>query len=423
MMAEPETLLPENATSLMRALEGAAAGRYTLTDGESVRRVWSAEKCPGHLLHYLAYALSVDIWDDDWPELKKRSVIASSIRDHRLKGTLAGTRRYLEIAGADLIQTVTPPQEFFATPEMTKVEWDAHLERHPKVRIPLATTSGEWAPPEGIFADEAFSGEDSVSIDDGRMLRGRRAYLVTDGEAQPLQYEVLTPEVEVRAGVEQHRVTTPGRAVALSFADEFFPGTSFADAWDVPPRRYTYAVDRSYLHETSTLALTAVPVGFLPRDTRHVRESEAGDGSLHHFADQDFAGQGCAGPNDGGDLLADVIRLFDPAVAAPTVAGMSFADHARVDMPHHHAEMLINWRRAYRDNSAFLSDTSFAGEDPAAPNDTRRRGFLLDAVAASKRGSDRIGVTFKTTRMRMLGDGIALDRPTRLDDTSLPNTL
>jgi hypothetical protein len=73
--------------------------------------------------------------------------------------------------------------------------------------------------------------------------------------------------------------------------------------------------------------------------------------------------------------------------------------------------------------AAIVSDQSFAGEDPATINDTRRRNDLLTAVSIAKRLSDRVLVTFQTTRPRTMSDGIPLNRPTRLDEASLPLTL
>lgn len=416
-MGEFLTILPSNATPLERAIEQTSGERWANVDVDIIRRARRAWECPPHLLNFLAYELSVDIWDKDWPDLKKRSVVASALLDHRLKGTLAGTLRYLEIADAELVQVVTPPQDFFASPDLSKEDYDSYIALHPKVRVPLAVTVGEWTPPDGHFADHCFVDEDAVAINDGWVLRGRRAYLVmADGREEPLQYANLTTEESIREGVEIHQVITPGVGVAYSFVDEFVADDSFADAWDVPPQFYTYETRRDYLHSSSSLGLTTVPVGFIPRDTRYVRESATGDGSLYQFADYDYAGNAYAGRNDGGDLLADVIRLLDPTISVPQTAGMSFAGHSRVGMAHHTAEMLIDWRETYVDHTAFVCDASFAGEDPATPNDTSRRDFLLGAVAASQRFADRIGVSFETVRPRTLTDGIPLDGQTRLGD-------
>ena len=93
-----ESLLPPNATPLERALEG-AAGRLGLVP-TPVRDAWDPERCPAAALPWLAWALSVDRWDPDWPDATKRAVVADSAAAHRRKGTLAAVERTLIDIGA-----------------------------------------------------------------------------------------------------------------------------------------------------------------------------------------------------------------------------------------------------------------------------------------------------------------------------------
>lgn len=70
-------------------------------------------------LPHLAAHHSVDLWFDDWPEERKREVIAQysgesviypGERLPELKGTREGTRRYLELVDATLVDVVAYPQ-------------------------------------------------------------------------------------------------------------------------------------------------------------------------------------------------------------------------------------------------------------------------------------------------------------------------
>ena len=419
-MPEYSSLVPD-PTKWERAVEQTSGERWLAVDPDIVRRSKDPWACPEHLLNFLAFERSVDIWDEAWDVPKKRAVIASAPADHRIKTTQAGIERYLEIAGAKLLQAVTAPEGFFASPDLTRQEWDAYIALHPKVRITLAEGAGIWLAPEGVFADHAFADVDFVSIDDGPVLRGRRAYLVKDGVETPLQLATVVTSDTVATTTIIERVTVPGHGAAYAFDGEFFADDSFADAWDDPPRSYTYALDRQYVHSESRLELTAVPAGYLPRDTRFVRESLTGAGGPYMFAG-DFCEEGFAGDNDGGLLLADVIHLLDPAVSIPHTSGMSFADHNRVGFPAGHAELLVDWQETHIDQTYIVSDHSFAGEDHAAGDDTARRDFLLDAIVSSKKLSDRIGVTFQTMRERTLADGYRLDQSTPLG-APVPNRL
>ncbi|EPQ0922871.1 phage tail protein I [Klebsiella oxytoca] len=64
-----------------------------------LRTLWNWRTCPVKLLPYLAWALSVDKWDEKWPEAIKRSACASSFFVHQHKGTISALRRVLEPLG------------------------------------------------------------------------------------------------------------------------------------------------------------------------------------------------------------------------------------------------------------------------------------------------------------------------------------
>lgn len=94
-MSEPEAgrwpgdLLPSNATPLERALADVDGTRLLATPTSFIASLWDPATCPALLLPYLAWALSVDVWNPDWSEATKRAVIAASPAVHRRKGTRA----------------------------------------------------------------------------------------------------------------------------------------------------------------------------------------------------------------------------------------------------------------------------------------------------------------------------------------------
>ena len=86
-----KTVLPANASALEVAIDKLTHSRF---DYVSVpRNLWSAQLCPLDLLPYLAWALSVDEWDESWSEDRKRKVVAASVFVHRHKGTRAAVER------------------------------------------------------------------------------------------------------------------------------------------------------------------------------------------------------------------------------------------------------------------------------------------------------------------------------------------
>ena len=64
-----------------------------------LRQLCDPDSCPSSLLPYLAWAFSVDRWDEKWPEIIKRQAIKDAWFIHRHKGTAGALRRVVEPLG------------------------------------------------------------------------------------------------------------------------------------------------------------------------------------------------------------------------------------------------------------------------------------------------------------------------------------
>ncbi|MGI8465612.1 phage tail protein I [Pectobacterium punjabense] len=64
-----------------------------------LRQLCDPDSCPANLLPYLAWAFSVDRWDEKWPEIIKRQAIKDAYFIHRHKGTIGALRRVVEPFG------------------------------------------------------------------------------------------------------------------------------------------------------------------------------------------------------------------------------------------------------------------------------------------------------------------------------------
>lgn len=64
-----------------------------------LRQLWDPDTCPLELLPYLAWAFSVDRWDEAWDEATQRDVVRQSYFVHRHKGTIGALRRAVEPMG------------------------------------------------------------------------------------------------------------------------------------------------------------------------------------------------------------------------------------------------------------------------------------------------------------------------------------
>ncbi|MHA7846219.1 phage tail protein I [Serratia sp. D1N4] len=92
-----DRLLPVGSSSLEVAAARACAELARVP--VPLRTLWNPATCPVNLLPYLAWAFSVDRWDEHWPEAIKRSVVTNAHFVHRHKGTISALRRVVEPLG------------------------------------------------------------------------------------------------------------------------------------------------------------------------------------------------------------------------------------------------------------------------------------------------------------------------------------
>ncbi|HCH1064853.1 TPA: phage tail protein I [Vibrio parahaemolyticus] len=88
------SLLPPNASGLERDIEQVIVQSTDLPI--RIKDLWDPHSCPLSLLPWLAWALSVDEWDDRWPEHIKRQVVQDSFDVHRFKGTPYAVQKALD---------------------------------------------------------------------------------------------------------------------------------------------------------------------------------------------------------------------------------------------------------------------------------------------------------------------------------------
>lgn len=91
------SLLPPNSSALEKDLEQIIERSSDLP--VAIKTLWDPWACPSALLPWLAWANSVDDWQESWPEQVKRQVIDASFDVHRYKGTPHAVQRALDSLG------------------------------------------------------------------------------------------------------------------------------------------------------------------------------------------------------------------------------------------------------------------------------------------------------------------------------------
>ncbi|CAI1706860.1 MULTISPECIES: phage tail protein I [Serratia] len=118
------SLLPSGSSPLERRAAEACAGISDLNT--PLRDLWNPDRCPVKFLPYLAWAFSVDRWDEKWTAAEKRKAVKDAFYIHRRKGTIAAIRRVIEAMGysmsiAEWWQVADPRGTFRLTIDVNEV--------------------------------------------------------------------------------------------------------------------------------------------------------------------------------------------------------------------------------------------------------------------------------------------------------------
>jgi phage tail P2-like protein len=95
-------LLPPNANLHEHALDDATAriGGVAV----DIDKLWDVPTIQAALLPWLAWAFSVDEWDETWTETQKRAMVSASYQMHSHKGTPISIKAALQALGYDNVQ-------------------------------------------------------------------------------------------------------------------------------------------------------------------------------------------------------------------------------------------------------------------------------------------------------------------------------
>jgi phage tail P2-like protein len=105
--ALPErTVLPSSASPLEIAVDLLGERRVRKIPLDAIWQTWDPDKCPAHLLPWLAYAMSIEEWDADWTEEQQRAVLRSAVEEHRTRGVVAAIRRAFANVGFPDIEII-----------------------------------------------------------------------------------------------------------------------------------------------------------------------------------------------------------------------------------------------------------------------------------------------------------------------------
>lgn len=143
-------LLYRQASPLEKSMIDVDAPRQTNIPAEIIIDTWDPYRCPLVLLPYLAWAMGVTFWNDDWSETTKRAWVAIQWEFKSLRGTDPAIYMAVDFAGRDVTpygyavrKIITAPQGQYPSPGMTHDELEEWLATLPQVRVYLFQQFGQ----------------------------------------------------------------------------------------------------------------------------------------------------------------------------------------------------------------------------------------------------------------------------------------
>jgi len=427
-------LLYRASSGMEKAMADVDGERIIGTYAEIIIDQWDPYAISYNNLPYLAYAQGVLLWEEGWSESTQREWTANQFTYKSLRGTQDGIAMALHYSGRDFVgpqgytiqQAIRPPQSFFASPSLTKEQYDFWIQMMPEVRITFYEGVG-WDGVDVLFSDDGGCNW-HVGLDDGEALHGRKAYLRIKGVDKPLQIYSFTKTIDGKTSIDYERVSIPGLAGPAYLQDDFVNDEQFVCAETLPPQLITVRIDGSYDHESSLLHLDTVVPGLEPIDVRYTRNSDIGWANSFFFVNDwsdyrnTFEPQPEVDPriqlppnvprpytpivyyadagHDAARMLADRIFLLDPDVIATITGGISFVGVDYVSWPAYTADLMIDLHTD-DDVWSWFAEEAYTNDDNYFSGVVQLQDFdrACRAVVVSQALRDRVRTAYDPTRL------------------------
>lgn len=337
----PDTLLPPESTSPFELAQSLTSAARRPLPAYLIKALWNPQTCPLELLPYLAWTLGLEVWDDGWSELKKRTVVADVWRLKRNKTRLKGIRGYLQLFGCDVIKAVRPKDKSWFVRTQTKEQRDATMASMPKIRIfPQAL------PVPAPYAKSFYSGPDFRSFErplkflyksDAALLWSERVVYV-DGDIQVKCY--VRGIQDALDGSYTVSIFTGG-----SVAKSFSSGRDFRSFWQPGKVDIPSDAGEHVLAITPSLGAPsfAVPSGAIPTTVHPVPSRPESPGKPGQtFWGVSFYSTGALYRSDAYLHVYDELTLFDTKRMGPTKQPFSFWGWSPNGQPPYEAKLTID---------------------------------------------------------------------------------
>ncbi|MGC0389299.1 phage tail protein I [Bradyrhizobium sp. USDA 241] len=328
-----DNILAPNATVYERTL-ASEVERLLALDTDRLRRLWDPFRCHIDDLPYLAWSLSVDLWDPDWPEAKKRKVVADAVSHHRIKGTKAGVATYLDIVDCALNDLIVPPARGYRIPAMTNGEFMSWLVKLPQIRMYPYVIRDPAGPREFRMPVHYFRNDNFREPSLGPQLYGRKASIFRNGVETFVKLEAMTE----LGGQAVERISF-GSNSTRDYHTDGFRGHKFYAPTDATDNIVTVRLNQA------ASDLVSVTSGLTPQDVKPVQIAERHDAyPAQHFHDYNgsWRGKNFRCETDAAYWIYDRVALHNKDDLPAGLSTKSYRGHMRYGIPAYTAQARVS---------------------------------------------------------------------------------
>ncbi|MCB8835936.1 phage tail protein I [Aurantimonas sp. VKM B-3413] len=379
---------------------------------ERLRTLWDPWTCAEAELPILAWAWSVDIWDEAWSTNRKRQVIAESIPFHRAKGTIVADRMACGYVDAELISYHLPRDGFAVSPGVSPERYRQWIASLPEIRIyplPPRLSVLRQSEPEMIpvFPPLAVVGR-SPLFRSGQVKRARRAELRQGDRVTDLVVsgETASPDGIVLSEIE--RVSVP-QAVKATLA--VGRGPVSAPLGRRPSSRRVFSFDWLPASGDPFDLKPGVP-SLIPVETTPRKEPIPQPYHGHRLIVGRTPLRSAIAPSPARDAYYLALHVADgsgPSGARPRQGAIG---RDRMPRAKYTKELSVLLARPRRRGWPFSGSR-------LVPDPAEKAEKVLSALASAQAGRDRVFVNFNVVRDLTVADLRFVDADTRVGETRL----
>jgi phage tail P2-like protein len=436
-----EQLLYRNASGLEKSLATVDAYRLTVTYAELVRDQWDPYAISYRNLGYLAWAMGVNLWEDDWDEAFRRWWVANQWTFKYYRGSDLGLQMAVQAINCSIVRLTRPPALFYPGAALTDAERQAYVARFPQLRL------YPYAPRPQLPWLNYLGGvtyNPTKYVRNGRFFGPLLKFYPTNYNAGGLYLRTCTV-YEPRTGVEtqctvrtvvgvlagkQTPVTYDEITLPAGHDNHFYPGAG--NKFYLLPKNYSLAHTRRHAVVLGVIDSTPSRIVRVPRDgSLDITQFQAifqtivpGLNPLqvrpehvyveHPWHKYQFYCNRTIGPkrylvkSDAWMYLYERWYLFDPTRLPDYRRANTYMGRSRFGIKKYSAEAKIaafwNWPKRYSYYGGFMGPGRFF-----APQNTKMIEKVRRAVTASMAARDTIAINTRVKRQLQLRDVTVLD--------------